>query len=97
MSLSSVPYFFAACSGKTGNLRNPRCLTEGPGSLDESEATEAATAQGWSLGAKNYCPAHRDQAPATSTEDTSPVKRRGRKAAPIETPADVQVSLEHHE
>lgn len=87
MSLSSVPYFFAACSGKTGNLRNPRCLTEGPGSLDESEATEAAEAQGWTLGTKNYCPAHKDQAPAVSTDETAPATKRRRKPA-VETASE---------
>lgn len=84
--LSSVPYYFATCSGKTGNLRSPRCLTEGPGSLDESEATEAAEAQGWHLGAKCYCPAHKDQAPPVS--ETAPAPKRRRKPAESDPLAD---------
>lgn len=80
MSLSSVPYFFATCSGKTNNLRNPKCLSEGPGSFDESEAAARATESGWALGAKSYCPAHRDQIPAATPEgDAVPTRRRRKR------------------
>lgn len=86
MSLSSVPYFFASCSGKTSNLRNPRCLIEGPGSFDESEAAAQATAEGWALGPKSYCPAHKDQAPAPSPDGdpatTTPARKSRRKPTP---------------
>lgn len=69
MSLSSVPYFFARCAGKSTNLFDPKCQTLGPGSFDENDASQKAIEQGWILGKNCYCPAHRDQAPATDTTE----------------------------
>jgi len=97
MSLHNVPYYFATCAGKSGNIFNPRCLTQGPGSFEEVEAIHAAEDLGWKLGKNNYCPAHADQAPAAA-DDTSPAKpRRSRKATPADTPAGAQIPLENHE
>lgn len=92
MSLTQVPYHFASCAGKTSNLRSPKCQIEGPGSFDENEAADAAVAEGWLLGPKNYCPAHKAQAtPATEPAADKPAGRRRGKAPALETVLETPV------
>ena len=98
MHLSTVPYYFATCSGKVDNLLNPRCQNMGPGSFDEQEATTKAKDEGWveAANGKPYCKTHAGAAGSGAGEETTASRRRGRTkeqpAAGSDAPAPAEWS-----